>query len=382
MADISFHMPANVVFGLDAVNRVGNLLSNYGKRALLVTEAILYEQGIIDRIQDLLSRKEIETIVYDEIVPNATSTCVDDGVKLAKSAHIDMIIGLGGVRALSTAKCVAMTAPQESSFDDFLAETEPKENPLVYIEIPTTCRNPFMMVDRYIIVDARDRRAHIGATQPGITKEIIVDPKLSLTLPAKYTATTMLDSLLSAMEGSLSTRANFFSGSLFDAAITIIGNSVKEAVENPEGPRHRLEAAKAGFLTAMGLATSECGVGTALAYAINARFMVPKSWVATILMPYVLEFNAKGNPEKLVHFGKLMGTDLEERNIVDAANATIESIRSLIGTLGLPSRLRDFDLELDGMIDIVEVAHSFDMINYLPRTTSIEDMYDIVKSGF
>ena len=86
--------------------------------------------------------------------------------------------------------------------------------------------------------------------------------------------------------------------------------------------------------------------------------------------------------EKLAHIGRLLGEELQELTAVDAANKTIESIRTLIASLKLPTRLREFDLQLDDMVDVVEIAHSFDMMNYLPRTVSTEDLYDIVKSAF
>jgi alcohol dehydrogenase class IV len=382
MADLVFHAPQQVLFGLDTVNRIATLVSPYGERILVVTEAILYEQNTINRIQDLLTRKGIESIVYDEVVPNATSTCVDEGVRLARSAHIDVVVGLGGIRALSTAKCIAMTAPHEFEVDELLSGEEPKKEPVPYIEIPTTCRNPFMMVDRYLMVDARDRRAVIGNTQKGITKAVLIDPKLSLTLPAKFTATTLLNTFLNAVEGYISVKSNFLSDTLFCKAIEIVGKNISEAVENLEGPRVRADASRAGLLTALGLSTSSAGIGTALSYSINARFMVPKSWIATILIPHILEFNTSSSVEKVAHIGSLFGEDLREYTTVDAANKTTESIRSLIASLQLPTRLRDFDLQLDDMVDVVEMAHSFDMMNFLPRTVSTEDLYDIVKSAF
>ncbi len=382
MADLVFHAPQQVLFGLDTVNRIATLVSPFGKRALIVTEAILYEQNTIARIQDLLNRKEVESIVYDEVVPNATSTCVDEGVRLARSAHIDVIVGLGGVRALSTAKCIAMTTPHSFEADDLLSGETPTEEPLPYIEIPTTCRNPFMMTDQYLMVDARDRRAVIGSTQKGITKSILIDPKLSLTLPAKFTATTLLNTFLNAVEGYISAKSNFLSDTLFCKAIEIIGRNISEAVENLEGPRVRADASRVGLLAAMGLSMSSAGIGTALSYAINARFLVPKSWIATILIPHVMEFNTNSSVDKLAHIGRLFGEEVQEYTSVDAANKTIESIRTLIASLKLPTRLRDFDLQLDDMVDVVEIAHSFDMMNYLPRTVSTEDLYDIVKSAF
>jgi alcohol dehydrogenase len=382
MADLIFHVPQNILFGLDTVNRIGSIVSSFGKRALLVTEAILYEQNTIERIQDLLDRKSIESIVYDEVVPNATSVCVDEGVRLARSAHIDVIIGMGGIRALSTAKCIAMIAPLEKDMDDMLSGEPPAAPALPYVEIPTTCRDPFMLIDQYLMVDARDRSAVIGQTQSEITKTIIVDPRLSLTLPAKYTATTVLSTLLNAIEGYISSRSNFLSDTLFTKVFEIIGSIIRGSAKDMASPHSRAAASRAGLLTAIALSASSAGIGTALSYAINARLMVPKSMIATILIPHVLEFNSSSSVEKVATMGRLMGEETAELTVVDAANRVIESMRTLIGSLELPSRLRDFDLELDDMVDVVEMAHSFDMINYLPRTVSSEDLYDIIKTAF
>ena len=89
----------------------------------------------------------------------------------------------------------------EGDMDDYLSGVQPQHPPLPYIALPTTCRDPFLLTDEYLVSDARDRSARIGRTQKGITKAVIVDPKLSLTLPAKYTATTILDTILAAIEG-------------------------------------------------------------------------------------------------------------------------------------------------------------------------------------
>jgi alcohol dehydrogenase len=209
-----------------------------------------------------------------------------------------------------------------------------------------------------------------------------MDPKLTFSLPVKYTATTLLSTLLHAIEGYISTRSSFLSDALFQHAIEIIGQIVREEPRHLEGPRERADASRAGFLTAMGLSMSSAGMGTALAFAINARLMVPKSWIATILIPHVLEFNASSSVDKIAQIGTFLGERMDEYTTVDAANKTIETIRALISSLGLPGRLRDFELELDELVDVVEMAHGFEMIHYLPRTVSTEDLYDIVKSAF
>jgi alcohol dehydrogenase len=382
MPDILFHIPTRVVFGLDTINRIGQIVSEYGERAFLVTEAILYEGKVINKVQEILDKKGTQYIVFDEVVPNATSRTVDDGVTLARGAHAEVVIGLGGARTLSIAKAIAMTVPSDADMDDYLSGVQPQAAPLAYIEVPTTCRNPFMFLDEYLMVDARDRTGRIGRTQKGITKTVLIDPKLSLTLPAKYTATTVMDTLLACIEGYLSGRANFLSDTYFMKAIETLGALITEGMQNVDDIRMRMNASVAGLLAGLGLSTSKLGIGSALSFAINAKFMAPKSWVSTILLPYVLEFAVNVRGDRIAEVARLLGEDLSDVSSVEAPMRAIEAVRRIIGSLALPTRLREFDLSLDEMFEVAGVARSFDMMNYLPRVVSTEDLYEMIKSAF
>jgi alcohol dehydrogenase len=382
MPDILFHIPTRVVFGLDTINRIGQLVTDYGERAFLVTEAILYEGKVINKVQEILDKKGVPYIVFDEVVPNATSRTVDDGVTLARGSHADVVIGLGGVRTLSIAKSIAMTAPSENDMDDFLSGVQPQSQPLAYIEVPTTCRNPFMFGDEYLVVDGRDRAGKIGRTQKGITRAALIDPKISLTLPAKYTATTIMDTLLGCVEGYLSAKANFLSDTYLQRAIEILGEVIKEGIQNVDDIRMRMNASTAGLLMGLGLSTSRLGIGSALAFAINARFMSPKSWVSTIFLPYVMEFALNVRGDRIAQVARLLGEDVSDASSVEAPVRAIDAVRRVISSLGLPTRLREFDLSLDEMIEVAGAARSFDMMNYLPRVVSTEDIYELIKSAF
>ena len=382
MPDLSFSIPTDVRFGLDVVNRIASVVSQHGERVLLVTEAILYEGKVIDRIQALFDKKGIQYIVYDEVVPHATSKVVDDGVSLARSARAEIVVGLGGVRTLSVAKCIAMVSPGDADMDEYLSGVQPSGQPLAYIGIPTTCRDPFLLVDEYLITDGRDRSAKIGRTQKRINKAVIVDPKLTITLPPKYTATTLMDTLLVAVEGYLCSRASFLSDTFFLRACELIGRIIDPLINQPDDLRVRMNASMAGVLASLGLTISKAGVGTALAYAINGSFMVPKSWVSSIMLPHVMEFYSGIASEKLTAVARYLGEEVDEEAPVEGANRAVEAVRRIIGSLGLPTRLRDFDLNLDDMVDIAGIARNFDMMNYLPRSISAEDLYELVKSAY
>ena len=382
MPDVLFHVPTRVIFGLDTANRIAQLVGEFGERAFLVTESILYEGKIINKIQELLDKKGVPNIVFDEVVSNATSRTVDDGVALARGSHADVVIGLGGVKTLSIAKAIAMAATSGADIDDFLSGVQSEKPALPYIEIPTTCRNPFMFLDEYLMVDARDRSGKLGRTQKGITKAVLIDPKLSVNLPAKYTATTIMDTLLGAIEGILSNRANFLSDTFMMKAVEMIGALIKDGFQNADDVRMRMNASAAGLLYGMGLATTKLGIGSALSFAINAKFLAPKSWVSTILLPYVLEFAVNVRGDRIAAIAGLLGEDVSGLPPVEAPARAIEAVRRIIASLNLPTRLREFDLSLDEMVEIAGSARTFDMMNYLPRAVSTEDIYEMIKSAF
>ena len=382
MPDISFSIPADIRFGLDVANRIATTIAPFGERVLLVTEAILYEGKVIDRIQGLLEKKGIQVLIFDEVVPNATSAAAEEAVKLARGAHVQAVVGLGGVRTLSVAKAVAMASPGQVEMDDYLSGIQPKGESLPFVAVPTTCRDPFLLTGEYLLTDSRDRTARICRAQPGITRSVIFDPKLSASLPPKFTATTLMDTLLAASEGYLSSRANFISDTFFLRAFELIGKTVDPLRDAPEDLRVRMNAAMAGLLTAMGLTVSRTGVGSALAYAINGRFLVPKSWVASIMLPRVLELYVGVAAEKLTVLAGYLGEQVEAVAPVEGAGRAVAAVRRILGSLGLPTRLRDFDLNLDDMVDVAGTARSFDLMNYLPRSVSTEDLYELLKLAY
>jgi alcohol dehydrogenase class IV len=382
MPDLSFSVPTEIKFGLDVANRVAAVVSEYGERALLVTEAILYEGKVIDRVQALLEKKGLQYIVYDEVVPNATSAVVDDGVKLARGAHADVIVGLGGVRTLSVGKCIAMVAAGQSDMDDYLSGMLPKPVSLPFVALPTTCRDPFLLTGEYLVTDSRDRSAKLGRVSAGPARAVIVDPRLSATLPPKFTATTLMDTFLAGVEGYLSSRNNFLSETFFLPALSLIGKTIGPLRDAPDDLRVRMNASTAGLLVALGLTVSRTGVGAALSYAINGRFMVPKSWVSSILLPHVMEFYAGVAAEKLAAVAGFLGEEVSSAAPVEGAARAVEAVRRILGSLGLPTRLRDFDLNLDDMVEAASTARGFDMMNYLPRSISAEDLYELLKSAY
>jgi alcohol dehydrogenase len=192
----------------------------------------------------------------------------------------------------------------------------------------------------------------------------------------------MMDTLLAAVEGYVSTRSTFFSDTLLLVAIRRLGSALRGITETPNDPKHRITASESGMLASVALAATSQGVGGALSYAINSRYTVPKSWIATVLLPHVMDATVNARPEKLKQIAHALGEEARELKPAEAAYQASAAVRRTIGKLELPGRLRDMDLAIDDLVDVAEVASAMEMSGSTPIPHSPSDLYDLIKLAF
>ncbi|MFP4010763.1 MAG: iron-containing alcohol dehydrogenase [Spirochaetaceae bacterium] len=381
MNEFVFDLPASVIFGPDAVNRVAQAAADYGTRALLVTEAVQREQGTVARVADLCARREVNLIVHADLPMRSTSAAVHELVTLARASRTQVVIGLGGMRVLAAARAAAVAVPSGNSLYRMLDGEAPQEPPLPFVQIPTSFRDHFTFNSRFVITEADSRRPRAITTPRAVARTVLYDPKLGMSLSTKYAASTMMDILLAAVEGYLSTRSAFLSDTLFLRAVDTIKEAVDDVLRSGDSPASRQRATEAGLLTAVGLSVSSQGAGGALTYAMNSRFGVPKSWLATALLPHVLDYHAGVRPEKVAKIARALGEDVPGISNQDDAGQASTVTRRLIGKLSLPARLQDFGLTLDDMVESAEIAAGLEMVSYAPVALSRQDLYDLLKQA-
>jgi alcohol dehydrogenase len=138
----------------------------------------------------------------------------------------------------------------------------------------------------------------------------------------------------------------------------------------------------AGLLMAIGASVSAPGIGTALAYALSGKFPVAKSWCATVLLPYVMEKLVASRPEKMAKAATLMGEITDGLSVSAAANLAEDMVRSRMGQLQVPARLKDFNRSLDRLVPAAEAARDLEFVASSPWTVTSEDAYDLLKQAF
>jgi alcohol dehydrogenase len=380
MPDFAFEVPTRIQFGSDVVNRVGTVAEEYGSRTLLVTEVGLREAGHIARVRGILRKRLVDSIVFDTISTRVSSDVLQRVVSTARVGQVQMVIGLGGMRVLAAARFAAMVGHSSATVAELLEGGSPSQPPLPYIEIPTCYRNHFMFKDRCIIPDGPTVR--VVDTQPGINRTVLVDPNLTASLPDKYSVALMLDAMLAAVEGYLSRKATFIAEALSLDAVSRLHGALEGSAEAPGDMRHRYRASQGGVLSSLGIAASSQGPGGALTYVLSSMFDIPKAWIAAVLLPHVIDFNTTVRTQKLARLAQALEVDIEGLDTTQSAYRASETIRRIIGKVGLPGRLREYGLELDDMVSAGEAAAAMPMAATAAIPITSGDIYDLIKQAF
>lgn len=381
MRSISLRLPSTVVFGKDVLTQTGSLARERGTRALVVTEGVLHEGGHIDRVAEILRRSGLDVMVYDELMPSSASSRVDEIASLARASKTQVVLGLGGMRVLSVARCVANCAASGLTVRDLLEGKVARES-VSYIEVPSSFRNHLLMRDEALLRDSGAERARMVKTCPGTVEAVVLETEFSQTLSAKYALAAVMDTLLAAIEGFFSTRSSLYSDTLLERAVHELHGAALTAVKNPLDGRFRERAAEAGLMTALALAVTGQGAGGALAYGINARFSLPKSWVASIFLPHVVESLSTQNVEKAARIAAALGEPLEGISPAGDAPRAARGIRKLVSHLDLPARLRDLDVTLDELSHCAEQVAEFDMLAHVPGGAGVQELQRLVSAAY
>ncbi len=381
MQSFVLQVPPTVVFGQDVLPQLGTIAHRFGDRAMIVSESVLQEGRYVERVADILKRAGVEIMVYDELMPSTPTIVVDEIAALAKASKTQLIVGLGGMRVLSIARCVAAVAVERMRIWDFVEGKTPEQT-LPYIDVPSSFRNHLLMRNECVLRDSTDKRARFVQIPLGTVRATVVDTTLTQTLSSKYALAAILDTLLAAIEGFLSTASTRLSDTLLLTAIEGLYGAAMTAIRNPHDSRFRSRAAEAGLMTALGLATAGQGIGGALSYAINARFHLPKSWIASILLPHIVEILVARDTEKMAQVAGAFGETVEGIIAAEDAPRATRGVRRLLSHVDLPARFRDLNVTLDELSVAAEEAAEYRMNANVPGGTSAGDLQQLVAEAY
>ncbi|BDU80943.1 MAG: L-threonine dehydrogenase [Clostridium perfringens] len=377
-----FFMPAISLMGADCLKDAGDQVGELGfKKALIVTDKVLGQIGIVKKVTDVLDNKNIEYAIYDETKPNPTVKNVNDGLALLKEKECDFVISLGGGSAHDCAKGIALLATNGGEIKDYEGVDKSKKPQLPMVGINTTAGTGSEMTLFAIITD-EERHIKMALVDKHLTPIIAVnDPMLMLAMPKSLTAATGMDALTHAIEAYVSTSATPITDACAEKAIELISNYLVNAVENGQDVEARDMMAYAEYLAGMAFNNASLGYVHAMAHQLGGFYNLPHGVCNAILLPHVQEYNKSTSASRLAKIAKIMGGNIEGLTDEQGADLCIDMIKSLSQTIGIPEGLgvlvvkeSDFEtLATNALNDACSLTN--------PRKGNLEEVIAIFKKA-
>lgn len=379
MAEIKFELPGSLIFGNKEILRIGSEASIFGERILLVCDSVHRSTGTLDRVKDILEKNRLKVLVYSDIHSSASTFSINDAVVLARSSHAQVIVGLGGVGALSFAKAVAFVAAGEGHIDDFFTDKVSKRLTLPLIQVPTSIRDPFLLTETCFLTESRQRTSAICHLPTGSTRQIIVDPTLTASLPAKYTILVLMEILLSSLEAYIGKQSSFLVETCALDAISKITGHIGAIAENQGDLNLRKIACEAAVNSALALSMTGPLPGLMLSYSTGSYFKVSRASVSSIIYPYVFDSPLYNNSDKITEAGTILKNGLQWDSL--SKNDTLSSVlRSMLARFKLPVRLGDLKIDSNELSICSDIAES--IILKTQVSIGADSLFEILREAY
>jgi len=313
-----------------------HLKSVKGSKAVIVTGgSSMKKSGMLQKVIDNLKSAGIESEVFSGVEPDPLFSTVMRGADLMKGFQPDIIVGLGGGSAMDAAKAmwIYYENPEFKALGDILPPNEfPKlRKKARLICIPSTSGTA-SEVSRSIVITEDGTHTKFGIGNMEMMPDIaILDPEVTLSMPKGITAETGMDAMTHAVEAWVSTRANYVSDILAEAAIKDIALYLPKVIEDLDNLEYREVMLNASMTAGMAFTNVSLGIVHSMAHTLGSVFSKSHGLLNAILLPYVIDFNSgeEWAKEKYDYLVKAMG--LEE----DLASV----VRDLNKDMGIPDSL-------------------------------------------
>ncbi len=347
-----------ILFGAGSISALPGVCRELGERAALFSGA---PEGVVAEVVAGLQEQRISVSVF-EAPPEPGFDAARGSAKAVREQSFDFVVGLGGGSAIDLAKASAALAVNSGPLEDYVEVVGrglPLEKPpLPVVAVPTTAGTGSEVTRNAVLTAPEGVKASLRSPMM-LPSRAVVDPMLTVGMPASLTASTGLDALAHLLEAFVCTRANPLTDGFCRTGISSVAASLVRACRDGTDPEARTGMSLASLLGGMALANAGLGAVHGIAAAVGGRFGMPHGEACAALLPPVtlanvtlLERLAPSSPA-LTRYAEAatMLTGRIDAEPLDAAE-WIEEISVELGSRGLGS----WGVEAEDMDGIVEAG--------------------------
>ncbi|MDO7617858.1 MAG: iron-containing alcohol dehydrogenase [Planktomarina temperata] len=344
MNPFSFNTTPSLRMGAGLAGELGQITRPIcGDRVLLVTDPGMMATGLVQQATDCLRAAGVEVTLFDQVQADPPEEIVLRAAQYARRAT--GVIGFGGGSSLDVAKLAALLAASNQPLVEAYGIGNAQGPRLPLVLVPTTAGTGSEVTPISIVTTGASEK--MGVVSPLLLPDLaLLDPELTLGLPAHVTAATGIDAMVHAIEAYASVNANNnpISRALAVGALGLMGRMLLRTVQKPDDLEARTGMLLGSMLAGQAFANSPVAAVHALAYPIGGHYKVPHGLSNALVLPHVLRFNAQVAPEAYAELLPHVFPDLPAMSVAEAAMKFAQGMADLSQACGLEQGLREMGI--------------------------------------
>jgi len=362
------------------------IFDKLGSRILFITDKGLMSLGLASpTIEELKKMGSVE--VFDDVEADPSQKTLLTAIEIGRKIKATGVIGFGGGSSMDVAKLSALILGSNEDLEKAWGVSNAKGPRLPLVLIPTTAGTGSEVTPISIITVGEEEKK--GVSSPIIIPDLaILDPNLTLGLPAHTTASTGIDAMVHAIEAYASSNKNnnVISKMLAVESLKLLGGSIEKAVIDGSNVEARGNMLIGAMLAGKAFANSPVAAVHALAYPIGGTFHISHGLSNSLVLPYVLRFNSV-DAKAANSYAELAPYVFPKLDINKGAQAVcaefIDKLEDLSKKLGLPQKLREVDIPKDACEKMAKDAmKQTRLLVNNPRKLTETDALNIYQSAW
>lgn len=312
-----------ILFGDGAVAELPAECDRLGAQRLL----LVHDPALSTVVQPVIESLNIDGMntngvcivsTFTEVVPNPTIASVDELARAVEAADCDGVIAVGGGSTMDSAKVGCAVASNGGSCADYFGFDQFSQDsrwPLICL--PTTAGTGAEASRVSVVVAEGGKQAiYADIIQPA---GAIVDPSLTVGMPAGLTATTGLDALGHALECTASKKCDELGAAVARESLAAGMPHFVRAIDNGDDAEARRQMSRCSLLAGLLLSPINTGAAHALGYGIEKVSFekgrpVPHGTAVALVLPGVMLHNAPAAADKYYFAAGVAGLELSGRS--------------------------------------------------------------------
>ncbi|MFC6289030.1 iron-containing alcohol dehydrogenase [Levilactobacillus angrenensis] len=380
--NFQFNHQTRIISGAGELDNVGSLAKTLSATsALIVCDPFFKDSSVMNRIQKSLNTLEIKSQEYADVQPNPRDYDCENGVKVAQAHKVNLIIALGGGSAMDEGKAIGALMTNGGKCSDW--DAKPLNKPMLpMICIPTTAGTGSEVTFCAVIDDTQRHFKMAFQDEVNLIPTIaLLDPELTVTLPAKATAGPGMDVMTHAIEAYTCKVHNPISDALALQAIRLVYENLPKAFKNPKDINARENMLVASSIAGMAFINANVGSVHALSETIGALHDFPHGLVNALLLVPTIEYNLDSNWKRFSDIAQALGvTPLD--SVEETAHAGVSVLKKLISSFDLPNLQELGGLHTNEFSDISKKAMQNDLTLDNSKTMTASAYKEIIEKAY